>query len=52
MGVISVLGPLVLSEIALPETRGIVTSMHQVACISGIFLSGVIAYFLVLYIES
>lgn len=50
-GVVSCLCPVLLSEIASEESRGIITTMHQVLLTLGIFIVSMIAYGFVQYVN-
>ena len=50
VGVESVVVPVLLSEIASEETRGTITTLHQVQITRAIFVSGVVGYGLVAHV--
>jgi sugar porter (SP) family MFS transporter len=47
LGIVSVLGPTYISEIAVAEKRGVLVSLHQFAIVTGILLAYIINYFLI-----
>ena len=51
VGIESVVVPVLLSEIASPATRGTITTLHQVQITLAIFLSGVIGFGLVGFVD-
>ena len=48
-GVCSVLVPVLLSEVASPETRGVITTLHQVVLTAAILIAALVGYGLVTY---
>jgi len=51
VGVSSVVVPVLLSELASPENRGIVTTFHQVTLTFAILFAGLLGYGLVTYVD-
>ncbi|CAM9313976.1 unnamed protein product, partial [Ectocarpus fasciculatus] len=51
VGIESVVVPVLLSEIASEETRGTITTMHQLFLTVGIFMASAVGYGLVMYVE-
>ena len=51
VGVASCVPPVLLSEIATPATRGIITTVHQLALTFGIFVVALIGYGLVTFVQ-
>jgi len=51
VGIASGIPSVLLSEIATAETRGTITTIHQVMVTTGIFISGILGYGLVTYVE-
>lgn len=49
-GVSSVLVPVLLSEVASPETRGVITTLHQVVLTFAILIAALVGYGLVTYV--
>jgi len=47
VGIISVLGPTYISEISIPEKRGMLVSCHQFSIVIGILLAYIFDYFLI-----
>ena len=47
VGIVSVLGPLYISEISPPEKRGKLVSLHQFAIVTGILLAYIFNYFFI-----
>ena len=47
MGIISVLGPIYISEISIPEKRGMLVSLHQFSIVIGILMAYIFDYFLI-----
>lgn len=44
--------PVLLSEIASPETRGTITTLHQLQITFGIFVAGILGFAFVNYVVS
>lgn len=51
VGVESVVVPVLLSELAAAETRGTITTLHQLTLTLGIFLCGIVGYGFVTYVD-
>ena len=47
VGIVSVLGPIYISEISPPEKRGKLVSLHQFAIVTGILLAYIFNYFFI-----
>ena len=52
VGIESVVVPVLLSEIASPDTRGTITTLHQLMITFGIFVAGLLGFAFVNYVSS
>jgi MFS family permease len=51
VGMESVVVPVLLSEMATADTRGTITTLHQLQLTFGIFLCGIVGYGFVTYVD-
>jgi sugar porter (SP) family MFS transporter len=50
-GVVSVMNPVLLSEIADPNSKGVITTMHQVLLAFGIFFVALFGYVFIVFVD-